>query len=916
MAAEAGSISARQVLEFLDAWSKGAELNASDLAQRQGYRQAAAVLAGIEQLSSLQPVGIAASRSAVELLRDDLVPVKAKRLSGKVMLAADVRRQALLELSESRAFESALRANPKERTGPIQARLESYLLGAPIPIEQQSLPELEDTLQVLLWLDGIPVSQPPLGQVRRRLDYLRLLAPFESLAGDAVFRGRQSELDALRRYVGVLPPEAFLSRLARSAFDWIKPRQQPALTVFGPGGVGKSALVARFMLEHTRLPEEVRMPFAYLDFDRPTLDISKPLTLCIEMIRQLHLQFPEHVNFTRLLELVSKQAEEMDEIDQAVATRSALADLLGGIEKQLGPRPYVVTLDTFEEVQYRGEAGAFPLWDMLIALQEQRPFLRVVVSGRAPVTSLRLAGQPAVPLEIGSLDDRAALAFLQAQGIDDEQLASKIVGQVGGVPLSLKLAGSLIKRDGADSKGVRNLAGRSSFWFSASDEMIQGQLFERILGHIHNPQVERLAHPGLVLRRITPEVILNVLNEPCSLAVGSIEEARTLFEELRNETALVVVNQDEDAEELIHRPDLRRIMLKLLVQKAPAQVRDIHQRAVHWYSARTGLRARAEELYHRLQLREPVDRAALEDRSVRFSVQASMEELPLESQLLLASYGLDVSKEVLARADREQRAAGMAAKIEELLPYGPTSLAEAGNIANVLLSEADGPSSAYRTAARVALQQENFERAMLILEQGLSLAIPANDTVETMELLRVKAWALRGSPDLPSVLDQLSEYARRHQDAPTILQGHAQAVSVAVQAGESVGSIGIVSMLVEMAALLPKLSNLQIWELVPALGLVVRWLAAANPELPQLLRPKLVDESGPFVLAAFAETAADRSLKMFVNGAIEGWGSPNAKTDLVFSDSFERLCAAWPYRILGVQPPYGSRGSHRLSEAL
>lgn len=915
MAAEA-KISAQQVLDFLDTWGKGAELNASDLAQRQGYRQAAAVLAGIDDLPLLQPVGTAPTRSAAELLRDDVVPVKAKRLSGKVMLAADIRRQALLELSESRAFETALRANPKERTGPIQARLESYLLGAPIPIEQQTLPELEDTLQVLLWLDGIPVSQPPLGEVRRRLDYLRLLAPFESLAGDAVFRGRQSELDTLRRYVGVLPPEAFLSRLARSAFDWIKPLQQPALNVFGPGGVGKSALVARFMLEHTRLPEEVRIPFAYLDFDRPTLDIAKPLTLCVEMIRQLHLQFPAHVNFSRLLEYVSKQAEEMAGIDQAVATRSALADLLGGIEKQLGPRPYVVTLDTFEEVQYRGEASAFPLWDMLIALQEQRPFLRVVVSGRAPVTSLRLAGQPAVPLEIGSLDDRAAMAFLQAQGIYDAQLASKIVGQVGGVPLSLKLAGSLIKRDGADSKGVRNLAGRSSFWFSASDEMIQGQLFERILGHIHNPQVERLAHPGLVLRRITPEVILNVLNEPCSLAVGSIDEARALFEELRNETALVVINQDEDAEELIHRPDLRRIMLKLLVQKAPAQVRDIHQRAVGWYSARTGLRARAEELYHRLQLREPVDKAALDDRSVRFSIQASMEELPLESQLLLASYGLDVSTEVLARADREQRAAGMAAKVEELLPYGPTSLVEARSMANSLLSEADGASPVYRTAARVALQQEDFERGMLILEQGLSLAIPANNTLETMELLRVKAWALRGSPDVSPALDQLSEYARRHQDKPTILQGRAQAVSVAVQAGEPVESISNMSMLAEIAALLPELSNLQIWELVPALGLVVRWLANANPELPNLLRPKLIDESGPFELATFAESIADRSLKMFLNSAIGGWEGPNASMSTVFSESFERLCAAWPYRILGVQPPYGSRGSRRLSEAL
>ena len=61
-------------------------------------------------------------------------------------------------------------------------------------------------------------------------------------------------------------------------------------------------------------------------------------------------------------------------------------------------------------------------------------------------------------------------------------------------------------------------------------------------------------------------------------------------------------------------------MLKLLVQKSPAQVNDIHQRAVKWYSSQQGLRARAEELYHRLQLGETVDRSALDDRSIRFSI--------------------------------------------------------------------------------------------------------------------------------------------------------------------------------------------------------------------------------------------------------------------------------------------------------
>jgi hypothetical protein len=907
MANAAQPISARQVLDFLNEQNKSKQLGKAELEDRQAYRHAAAVLASIDDISSLKPLGSGGSSySAADLLGDDLVPVRAKRLGGKVMLSVDVRHQALSELAARDAFVFALAANPAERSGPIQAQFESYLIGKAKPVEQQTLLELEDTLQALLWLDGIPIEHPSLDEVRRRLDLLRMLAPFESLAGDEVFRGRRRELDFLRRYVGVIAPAALLSRLARSTLDWIKPREQPALSVFGPGGVGKSALVARFMLEHDRLPEEARIPFAYLDFDRPTLDITRPLTLCLEMIRQLHLQFPTQGNFGPLFAFVTKKVDEVLDSDQLNAAYSVLADLLGIIESKLGPRPYVVTLDTFEEVQYRLGGSVFPFWDMLVRLQKQRPFLRVVISGRAPVTNLRLAGRPPNSLEIGSLDTPAAIAFLQALGITNADVAEKIVEQVGAVPLSLKLAASLIKREGKDADSVRNLTGSSRFWFSASDEMIQGQLFERILSHIHNPQVERLAHPGLVMRRITPDVILNILNEPCSLAITTAQEAQSLFNELRNETALVMVNQDEDAEELVHRPELRRIMLKLLVQKSPAQVRDIHQRAVEWYSSRSGLRARAEELYHRLQLGEKISKRALDDQSVRFSIQASIEELPVESQLLLASYGLDVSKEILNRANREQREAQMATRIEELLPYGPSSVSEAASIADALLKDANGTGAAFRAAARVAFQQNDVERGLQIVEQGLSVTLPANDALLTLDLLQEKAWALRSSSEEATVIAQLNDYATRYQNKSAIFQQRAQSYAMQKSATQPQS--------LELTRLLVDLNSIQFWGLVPAVGLVIRKLVLVDSHMPDLLRPKLTDEKGPFLLAFFPDSRAETSRKTLVNQAMKGWGDSNYEMQN-FVTYFEQLCAAWPYRVLRVQPPYGDRGSRRFSAA-
>src|SRR5262249_12271708 len=156
------------------------------------------------------------------------------------------RRQGLLELRTPERMRVAVDANPQERVGPVQEQFERYLENRAHPIEEQSAEMLETTLQVLVWLDGVLPSLPSLDAVRNRLEWLRFISPFEALAGDNVFQGRKREMDGLRRYIGVVPPESLIRRLTDKAFGWARPRQQPALSVFGPGGIGKSALIARF----------------------------------------------------------------------------------------------------------------------------------------------------------------------------------------------------------------------------------------------------------------------------------------------------------------------------------------------------------------------------------------------------------------------------------------------------------------------------------------------------------------------------------------------------------------------------------------------------------------------------------------------------------------------------------------------
>ena len=67
----------------------------------------------------------------------------------------------------------------------------------------------------------------------------------------------------------------------------------------------------------------------------------------------------------------------------------------------------------------------------------------------------------------------------------------------------------------------------------------------------------------------------------------------------------------------------------------------------------------------------------LRDREVRASIQAAIDEFPVETQLWLATRGLKVPHEVRGQASRDQEHAAAAAQIEDLLPYGESAVGEA-----------------------------------------------------------------------------------------------------------------------------------------------------------------------------------------------------------------------------------------------
>lgn len=640
------------------------------------YREAAAVLTFFDP-NTLQPMGEPPRDrpGTIGQLLESCSVIYDEQQHPGWMLLPEVRRAAINRLAQRGAFKAALDANPKRSQSLLQQIYTAFLLGQAQPLEELGLDELAATLQVLDWVGDTLPNLPDRADVRRQLDRERLLKPCRSLVGEH-FGGRAKELQRLRDYVGVLPPGSQAAYIGRTVREYFDLHERPPLLIHGLGGVGKSTLVSKFILEHATLDKEHRIPFAYLDFDRPDLLADEPMSLLVEAARQLSVQYPEVQSLYDEIRVDWERLQASPDSEDAIKQQSTIQRVLGvdygtsrqvdrfvKILKQVGAQyhPFLLVLDTFEEVQYRSRDYVEGLREMLDELQNMIPRLRTVLAGRAPVTSL-----PIEELLLGDFDQEAAQGFLAVRGVTDPTLSRQIYRQVGGNPLSLSLAASLLEQEPAGPNGIADLSTRTLFFLKIQEDLIQGRLYRRILGHIHNEQVRRLAHPGLVLRRITPEIILRVLAPPCNVPVHTLGEAEHLFHELQREVSLVAPSEDGS---LRHRSDIRRVMLDLLRQDEPEKVAQIHRRAVDYYKTKEGAAARAEEIYHRLALGQ--QQRTLNERwipGVEDYLRSALDELPFTAQTYLASrIGVELNEQVWQAASLSDWERHTERRVRELL---------------------------------------------------------------------------------------------------------------------------------------------------------------------------------------------------------------------------------------------------------
>ncbi|HVE71072.1 MAG TPA: ATP-binding protein [Thermoanaerobaculia bacterium] len=506
---------------------------------------------------------------------------------------------------------------------------------------------------------GISISAGalPLREIiDQRLMLARLLDPLRHMT--RTFSGREAELQKLRDYVGVLPPSGALGGVTRMITSLFTSTQKGPFFIHGIGGIGKTTLVARFILEHALAASVQHFPFAYLDFNRADVLADEPASLLVEAVRQIGLQYDSAYEASQAL-----HSRWTRTLRAAAATRGSPGDTL--VEdfirflETLGVRegPVLFVLDTFEEVQLRSTAYAQSVIAFVHALTSRIPRLRVVIAGRVPVPGIELAGNMALT----EFDRAAAVGYLVGRGLDP-QSATAIAAQVGGTPLSLNLAFDLFERQPADLKALKTAA----LFSRVKDEVIQAQLFDRILLHIADLDVRKLAYPGLILRRITPAIIRQVLAEPCGVSVPDDARAAELFERLGKQIPLVTLVEEGV---LACRPDVRRLML---ATKGPAEAAEIHRRAVEYYAQRADVVSRAEEIYHRLALAQP--RAAIASRMIdglEPYLVPSIDELPLAQQAVLAQLlRLQATPEALTATDDETWEHLASKSVAELMQTG------------------------------------------------------------------------------------------------------------------------------------------------------------------------------------------------------------------------------------------------------
>ncbi|WP_375412141.1 AAA family ATPase [uncultured Bradyrhizobium sp.] len=485
------------------------------------------------------------------------------------------------------------------------AALEAKLAAGSTDLPDQHRAELQQLAYALEWAGPAAPGYAQLERLRALLNRLDDKLRTETILAHGV-DGREDQRKVLTDWIANAAGTAPVK----------------ALFVTGLPGIGKSALLEiaiREAASGAHAPLVVR-----LDFDRPVLDVLDQVGLTLEAARQIAAQLPDLASDMRDMRLKASGArdEELKGRGRDMVP-SNLASALGRIVTSSG-RVVVMVLDTCEVLRGRGETHPQRLFEWLDQLFAfgLAP-MAVIAAGRGDALDT-VAARIGQRLDLGGLTPAAVDQILDQKGVPETARAD-IHSFAKGNPLLLQLASTAVTQPGATALGKKRSKHRS-------DGLAAAHLYRFLLSRIADPDLRRIADPGLLVRRLNFEVIRDVMAPELGLKRIGDAHARHLMAELELQNWLV--ERDPMAEGwLRQRPAMRAQLVPLFYASKPAKCAKIDRAAAAWFENRSEPPLAIEALYHRLQLMRRGGTAPRIDRDLAIQFdEATLSELPNQAR--------------------------------------------------------------------------------------------------------------------------------------------------------------------------------------------------------------------------------------------------------------------------------------------